>query len=310
MATAQGKKPLFSAPPKAKDYTFAWTGANVRGRTVKGEVRATSENDAKLQLRRQSVIVKTIRRKRGAGRRVTQKDVALLTRQLATMMKAGVPLLQAFDIVARGNANANVSRLLYELKSTIEGGESLEAAFAKHPRHFNKLYCNLVGAGEAAGILEDVLDRLASYQEKSVALKGKIKSALFYPAAIIGAAVLITAVIMIFVIPAFKAVFASFGADLPLPTLIVMAISDFMVSNWYLMFGAGAAVAYGAREGVRRSERIRNLLDRAALGVPVFGQLIEKAILSRWARTLATMFGAGVPSATRSSSRRSSRSRS
>lgn len=295
MATAPNKKPSIVRPKRAKDFSFSWTGRNQRKKEVKGEIRATSENDAKLQLRKQSITVLTMKKKRGGGRKITQKDIAMFTRQLATMMKAGVPLLQSFDIVARGNSNANVSKLLYDVKSTIEGGESLESAFAQHPRYFNQLYCNLVGAGEAAGILEEVLDRLAIYQEKSVALKGKIKSALFYPSAIIGAAVIITAVIMIFVIPAFKTVFANFGAELPAPTLVVMAISDFMVSNWYIIFGGLAAVIYVLIHAYRHSEPMRNTIDRLILKMPVFGALIEKAILARWSRTLSTMFAAGVP---------------
>lgn len=293
MATAVMGKSATKAKPK--DSSFLWTGINVRGRSVKGEVRAVSENDAKLQLRKMGVTTKTLKKKRGGGKSITQKDIALFTRQLATMMRAGVPLLQSFEIVARGNSNANISKLLYDVKQSIEGGESLEAAFSQHPRYFNKLYCNLVGAGEAAGILEEVLDRLAIYQEKSVALRGKIKSALFYPSAIIGAAVVITAVIMIFVIPAFKAVFESFGADLPAPTQIVMNMSDFMVDNWYIVFGILGAVIYSVIELHHRSEPVRNMVDRMILKMPIFGALIEKAILARWARTLSTMFAAGVP---------------
>lgn len=295
MATAAIKKPTMTRPKRPKDYSFTWTGKSPRNKDIKGEIRATSENDAKLQLRKQGITVRTLKKKRGGGKQITQKDIAMFTRQLATMMKAGVPLLQSFDIVAKGNANANVSKLLYDVKTTIEGGESLENAFAQHPKYFNALYCNLVGAGEAAGILEEVLDRLAIYQEKSVALKSKIKSALFYPSAIIGAAVVITAVIMIFVIPAFKTVFASFGAELPAPTLFVMAISDFMVANWYLIFGGMGALFYLFVHAYRRSEAMRNTIDRLILKVPVFGELIEKAILARWSRTLSTMFAAGVP---------------
>lgn len=295
MATAAIKKTGISRPKKAKDFSFLWTGKNGRNKEVKGEIRASSENDAKLQLRKQSISVLTLKKKRGGGSKITPKDIAMFTRQLATMIKAGVPLLQSFDIVAKGNSNSNVSKLLYDIKTTIENGETLESAFAEHPRYFNKLYCNLVGAGEAAGILEEVLDRLAVYQEKSVALKGKIKSALFYPSAIIGAALIITAIIMIFVIPSFKTVFASFGAELPAPTLVVMAISDFTVKNWYLIFGAMAAGFYAFVEAYRRSEVMRNTIDRLILKAPIFGALIEKAILARWSRTLSTMFAAGVP---------------
>lgn len=280
---------------KAKEFSFIWAGKNARGKATKGEVRATSENDAKRQLRRQGIVPGTMRKKRGAGKKVTQKDIALLTRQLATMLSAGLPLLQAFEIVARGNSNANVSKLLYDIRSSIEGGDALHTAFGEHPKYFNALYCNLIAAGETAGILEQVLDRLAIYQEKTVALKGKIKSALFYPSAIIGAAVLITAVIMIFVIPSFKSVFASFGADLPAPTLMVMAMSEFMVANYYLVFGGLAAAFYGFIQAHQRSPALRNWIDAATLKMPIFGALIEKAILARWSRTLSTMSAAGVP---------------
>lgn len=296
--TTMSKKPVGASATgvkKAKEFSFLWTGKNSRQKDVKGEIRATSENDARLQLRRQGILIKDIKKKRGGTKRITHKDLAVFTRQLATMMKAGVPLLQSFEIVAKGNPNPSVSKLLYDIKATIEGGESLEAAFSKHPKHFNPLYCNLVGAGEAAGILEDVLDRLAVYQEKSVALKAKIKSALFYPSAVVGAAVIITAVIMIFVIPAFKDVFASFGAQLPAPTLLVMAISDFTVKYFWAIALAIGAMIYLFFQAHRRSEKLRNWIDRMILKVPVFGDLIEKAVLARWARTLSTMFAAGVP---------------
>lgn len=295
MATTAMKKNVNSASKRPKDFSYLWTGKNNRNKGVKGEIRASSENDAKLQLRKQSISVLTLKKKRGGGSKITSKELSMFTRQLATMIKAGVPLLQSFDIVAKGNTNSNVSKLLYDIKTTVENGETLEAAFAEHPRYFNKLYCNLVGAGEAAGILEEVLDRLAVYQEKSVALQSKIKSALFYPSAIIGAALVITAIIMIFVIPSFKTVFASFGAELPAPTLFVMAISEFTVAYWYLILGAMVASFYIFVETYRRFEAMRNTIDRLILKVPVFGALIEKAILARWSRTLSTMFAAGVP---------------
>ena len=214
MATAAAAKA--SGP---KEITFAWEGKDKAGKVVRGEMRAAGENMVQAALRRQGVTVTKVKKqKAGGGGSVTDKDVALFTRQMATMMKAGVPLLQAFDIVGKGATNPAVARLLGSIKTEVETGSSLAQAFRKYPLYFDALYCNLVGAGEAAGILEQLLDRLAIYKEKTLAIKSKIKSALFYPVSIIVVAIVITAVIMIFVIPAFKSVFSSFGADLPTPT--------------------------------------------------------------------------------------------
>src|SRR5204862_493436 len=223
------------------------------------------------------------------------KDVSLFTRQMATMMKAGVPLLQSFDIVGKGHANPAVARLLMGIKTDVETGSSLASAFRKYPLHFDALYCNLVAAGEAAGILESLLDRLAIYKEKTLAIKSKIKSALFYPVSIIVVAIVITAVIMIFVIPAFKSVFASFGADLPTPTLIVMSISDWTVANWYIIFPAMGGAVYGFLEAWKRSLAVQIFMDRLSLRMPIFGPLLRKAAIAKWTRTLSTMFAAGVP---------------
>src|ERR1035437_9939485 len=236
MATAS--KPV-KRVPEVKEFTFAWAGKNKAGKIVRGELRATTEAVANVTLRRQGILVtKVSKQSFRRGGKVTEKDVALFTRQLATMMKAGVPLLQTFDIVGRGHDNPAVSKLLLDIKSDVETGSSLSQAFRKFPLHFDQLYCNLIAAGEQAGILEALLERLASYKEKMIAIKSKIKSALFYPVSIIIVAFIIKAVLMIFVIPAFKQVFTSFGADLPAPTLIVMAISDFFVSYWWAIFGA------------------------------------------------------------------------
>ncbi|TAN72940.1 MAG: type II secretion system F family protein, partial [Gallionella sp.] len=210
---------------KAKEYSYLWEGKDKSGKLVKGEMRAPGEASISAHLRRQGVNVLKIKRLRGSTKPVTAKDIALFTRQLATMLKSGVPLLQAFDIVGKGHSNPSVSRLLFDIKSDVETGSSLQQAFKKYPLYFDELYCNLIGAGEAAGILDTLLDRLATYQEKIQAIKSKIKSALFYPVSIIVVAFIITAVIMIFVIPAFKELFSSFGADLPAPTLFIMAVS-------------------------------------------------------------------------------------
>jgi len=290
MATAAAAK---SGP---KEFTFLWEGKDKAGKTVRGEMRATGENMVQASLRRQGVTVGKVKKQRlGGGGSVTEKDVALFTRQMATMMKAGVPLLQAFDIVSKGSTNAAVTKLLVDIKTEVETGSSLAQAFRKYPLHFDALYCNLVAAGEAAGILETLLDRLAMYKEKTLAIKAKIKSALFYPVSIIVVAIVITAVIMIFVIPAFKSVFSSFGADLPTPTLIVMGISDWMVGNWYILFPAMGGAVYGFLESWKRSLAVQIFMDRLSLRLPIFGSLLRKAAVARWTRTLSTMFAAGVP---------------
>ena len=281
---------------EVKETTFTWIGKNKAGKVVRGEQRATTEAVVSATLRRQGILVTKISKQRmGSGGKVTEKDVALFTRQLATMMKAGVPLLQTFEIVGRGHENPAVSKLLLEIKSDVETGSSLSQAFRKFPLHFDQLYCNLIGAGEQAGILEALLDRLATYQEKMIAIKSKIKAALFYPVAILIVAFIITCVIMIFVIPAFKQVFTSFGADLPAPTLIVMAISDFFVEYWWLIFGSIGGGLYAFFYTWKRSEAMQFTMDRILLRVPLFGPLVKKSVIARWTRTLSTMFAAGVP---------------
>ena len=288
-----------AAKPKAsavKETPFLWEGKNRDGKTVRGEMRAATESVVQTTLRRQGITntkVKKLRFKSGGS--ITGKDIALFTRQLATMMKSGVPLLQSFDIVGRGHSNPAVGKLLLDIKADVETGSSLSQAFRKYPLQFDALYCNLVSVGEQAGILDSLLDRLATYQEKILAIKSKIKSALFYPIAVIVVAFVITAVIMIFVIPAFKDVFKSFGADLPAPTLMVIAISDFFVSYWWAIFGIIGGGLYAFLESWRRSEKVQIVMDRLLLRAPVFGEIVRKAVIARWTRTLATMFAAGVP---------------
>ncbi len=278
------------------DFVYEWEGKDRGGKPVKGEIRAAGENQVKASLRRQGVLPTKIKKRRmRSGKSIKPKDIAIFTRQLATMMKAGVPLLQAFDIVGRGNPNASVTKLLNDVRSDVETGTSLSAAFRKYPLYFNALYCNLVEAGEAAGILEALLDRLAVYMEKTEAIKSKIKSALMYPASVVVVAFVVVAVIMIFVIPAFKEVFSSFGADLPAPTLFVMAISEFFVKYWWLIFGVIGGGIYFFLQAWKRSEKMQKVMDRILLKVPVFGALIEKSCIARWTRTLSTMFAAGVP---------------
>jgi type IV pilus assembly protein PilC len=279
-----------------KEAIFAWEGKDKAGKIVRGEMRAGGEAVVNATLRRQGILVTKVKKqKRGGGGKVTDKDITLFTRQLATMMKAGVPLLQSFDIVSKGASNPGVAKLLIEIKTEVETGSSLATAFRKYPLYFDALFCNLVAAGEQAGILETLLDRLATYKEKILAIKSKIKSALFYPIAIIAVAFIITAVIMIFVIPAFKQVFSNFGADLPAPTLLVMAISDFFVQFWYLIFGVVGGGIYGFLEAWKRSLPVQIAMDRIMLKLPVFGDLVRKSTIARWTRTCSTMFAAGVP---------------
>jgi len=280
---------------KTKEYSYLWEGKDKAGKLVKGEMRAPGEATVSAHLRRQGISVLKVKRLRGSTKPVTEKDIALFTRQLATMMKSGVPLLQAFDIVGKGHSNPSVARLLFDIKTDIETGSSLQQAFKKYPLYFDELYCNLIGAGEAAGILDSLLDRLATYKEKIQAIKSKIKSALFYPVSIIVVAFVITAVIMIFVIPAFEELFSSFGADLPGPTLVVMAISKVFVTYWWAIFGGIGGGLYTFFYFWKRSKKMQAVMDRLLLKVPIFGELVRKASIARWSRTLATMFAAGVP---------------
>ena len=284
------------AVKKPTEITFLWEGKDKTGKNARGETRAISETIARANLRRSGVNVAKIKKlKTGGGASVTAKDISLFTRQLATMMKSGVPLLQAFDIVGKGHDNPKVAKLLFDIKTDVETGSSLQQAFRKYPLFFDDLYCNLIGAGESAGILDSLLDRLATYQEKIQAIKGKIKSALFYPTSIIVVAFVITAVIMIFVIPAFKELFEGFGANLPAPTLILMGISDYFVAYWWLIIGGTGGSIYTFFYFWKRSKKMQDAMDRIMLKLPVFGPLIRKASIARWSRTLATMFAAGVP---------------
>ncbi|AEK63746.1 type II secretion system F family protein [Collimonas fungivorans] len=281
---------------QVKEWVYLWEGKDKKGKVVRGELRAGSETVVNVTMRRQGILVTKVKKKTfRSGKKISDKDISLFTRQLATMMKAGVPLLQSFDIVAKGHANPSVSKLVNDIRGDVETGTSLSQAFRKFPLYFDPLFCNLVGAGEQAGILEDLLERLAIYKEKTLAIKGKIKSALFYPVSILAVAFVVTAVIMIWVVPAFKQVFSSFGADLPAPTMFVMSISDFMVGNWYIIFPTIFAGLYLFFQSWRRSLKMQRVMDRLLLKAPIFGDVIRKATIARWTRTLATMFAAGVP---------------
>ena len=289
MATATAAKNI-------KEMIFDWEGKDKNGKLVRGEMRAGGEAMLNASLRRQGILVTKVKKRRiSGGRGIKQKDIAVFTRQLATMMRAGVPLIQSFDIVARGSPNPRMTRMLTDIRSDVETGTSLSAAFRKHPLYFDALYCNLVEAGEAGGILEALLDRLAVYQEKTMAIKNKIRSAMIYPVAVLVVAFVVLAVIMIFVIPAFKDVFSSFGADLPAPTLLVIAMSEFFVKFWYLIFLVLFGGTYFFFQSWKRSVKMQKTMDRLLLRVPVFGELVRKSSVARWTRTLSTMFAAGVP---------------
>ena len=280
----------------SKEVSFLWEGKNKAGKVVRGEIKVATATAARAALRRQNILATKLKKKKaGSGGKVTDKDITLFTRQLATMVKSGVPLLQAFDIVGKGTNNPALARLLTAIKNDVETGSSLATAFRKYPLYFDVLFCNLVAAGEQAGILDTLLDRLASYKEKIQAIKAKLKSAMFYPTSILVVAFVITAVIMIFVVPAFKSVFSSFGGDLPGPTLVVVAISDYFVANWYIIFGGLFAAIYGIAQAFKRSRALQIAVDKYALKLPVFGDLIRKTSIARWTRTLSTMFAAGVP---------------
>ena len=285
-----------TAKSDTKDGVFEWEGKDKNGKMVRGDMRANGENQIKASLRRQGITPLKIKKRRmHAGRSIKPKDLAIFTRQLATMMKAGVPLLQAFDIVGRGNNNPSVTKLLNDIRNDVETGTSLSTAFRKYPIYFDNLYCNLIEAGEAAGILDQLLDRLAVYMEKTEAIKSKIKSALMYPITVMIVAFVVVAVIMLFVVPSFKQVFASFGGELPAATLLVIAMSEFFIKYWYLIFGGVGGGIYFFLQSWKRNEKLQGVMDRILRKLPIFGTLIEKSCIARWTRTLSTMFAAGVP---------------
>lgn len=292
-----------AAPSRAKpgrkaptQYIFEWEGKDRKGKTFTGELRAENQAEVTATLRKQGLtVVKLKKRKAARGRKITPKDIAYFTRQLSTMLKAGIPLLQSIDIIARGHVNPNFTQLLSEIRFDIESGSSMAAAFRRHPRYFDTLYCNLIDAGEQGGILDALLERLSLYLEKTIALKSQIKSAMIYPIAVLTVAFAVTVILMLFVIPAFKGVFSSFGANLPAPTMAVIAISDFFVAYWYIVIGVPVgAIAFYVR-ALRKSEKVQRATDRALLKMPIFGSLFRKAVVARWTRTLATMFAAGTP---------------
>ena len=283
-------------PGAPAEQLYVWEGKDKSGKMIRGEMRAAGEKVVQATMRRQGVLVTKVRKQKlSRGRKISDKDIALFTRQLATMMKSGVPLLQAFDIGIKGCGNPSLGRMLNDIRNDVETGASLSQAFRKHPVYFDALYCNLIAAGEQAGILDSLLDRLAVYKEKILAIKSKIKSAMFYPISVVVVAAIVVTVIMLFVVPEFKKVFKSFGADLPAPTQLVIGISDAFVANWYIILGILVATVVGIGYAYRRSSAMQIALDRMLLQVPVIGEIIRKATLARWTRTLSTMFAAGVP---------------
>nr|MBS0021575.1 type II secretion system F family protein [Gammaproteobacteria bacterium] len=284
----------------AKAMMYTWEGADKSGKRVKGEISGTSDALIKATLRRQGISPLKVKKKPkpllGGGRKkITTKDIAIFSRQMATMMSAGVPLVQSFEIVGRGHENPAMQDLILTIKGDVEAGNPLADALGKHPLYFDDLYVNLVRAGEAGGILETLLEKIATYKEKTEAIKSKIKKALFYPTAVLVVAFIITAILMIFVIPQFAELFQGFGADLPALTQLVINLSDIFVARWYLIFGAIGLAVWGFITGKRRSAAFRRLLDRVSLKLPIFGSLLVKASVARFARTLSTLFAAGVP---------------
>lgn len=282
-----------------KQSMFLWEGVDRYGKRIKGEMSGTSDALIKAQLRRQGVNPLKVRRKpkslfSGKSKIIT-KDITIFSRQLATMMSAGVPLVQAFEIVGRGHENKSMQELILAIKGDVEAGGSLHEAFARHPRQFDELYVNLVTAGEHAGILEQILHKLATYMEKTEALKSKIKSALFYPTAVIVVAFVVTCILMIFVIPQFQELFSSFGADLPPLTQMVIAMSNWMVGNWFWLLIVVVGTVVGIFQLHKRSKRFAHAVDRLMLKIPVIGDILDKSAIARFSRTLSTMFSAGTP---------------
>lgn len=287
------------ATTAAKQDTFVWEGKDKRGQKVKGEVGGQNISLVKASLRRQGINPTKVRKKAkplfGGKRRIKAKDIAIFSRQLATMMTSGVPLMQAFEIIGRGHENKGMQDLLMAVKTDIEGGSNLSDALAKHPYYFDDLYVNLVQAGEHAGILDNILDKIATYKEKTESIKAKIKKAMFYPTAVLVVAFLITAILMIFVVPEFAKLFSGFGADLPAMTKFVVNLSEIFQNYWWAIFGGIAGVIIGVAQAKKRSRKFNHFLDRVLLKVPIIGMILNKAAIARYARTLSTMFAAGVP---------------
>lgn len=279
-----------------KEIDFFWKGKNLNGQIISGEIRAANEEEAQKVLKKRQVIQVSLQKLRVVkSKTITKKDITYFTRQLSILLKAGLPLLQAMDVVAQGHENASFSKLVADIKLNVQSGSSFSNALREHPRFFDDLYCNLIEAGEATGILDSLLERLATYKEKQLSLAAKIRNAMIYPAVVVLVVIAVLAIIMIWVIPTFKDIFASVGAELPLPTQIVMSISDFCATYWYLIIGIPLAAGWFYFNRLRKSEGLREWHDKSILRLPLFGEIFQKAAIARWSRTFSTMFGAGVP---------------
>ncbi|MGZ8216010.1 type II secretion system F family protein [Methylomagnum sp.] len=285
---------------KEEQATFVWEGTDRNGAKLRGELTSRSETVARAELRRQGIRVGKIKKKAkplfsGGKKKIITKDIAVFSRQLATMMSAGVPLVQAFEIVGRGHENPSMQELILGIKADVEGGSSLAEALGKHPVYFDELFCNLVHAGEQAGVLETLLHKIADYKEKTESLKAKIKKALTYPTAVLVIAFVVTAILLVFVVPQFENLFKGFGADLPAFTKLVVSMSRFLQDYWYIVLGVLIGVGWTFARLKERSKTFNRLLDRAVLQIPVVGMIMHKAAIARFARTLGTMSTAGVP---------------
>lgn len=286
---------------KAEKATFTWEGKNRDGKVIKGEIHAMSQDMVKAELRKQGIVPKTVKKKSaglfggGKGKPIKTADISVFSRQMATMMKAGVPLVQSFEITADGHSNKSMTELIYAIKADVEAGGTFADAISKHPMYFDDLFCNLVAAGEQSGALETLLEKIATYKEKTEALKAKIKKALFYPVSVLVVAFIVSAILLIFVVPSFSNMFAGFGADLPAFTLMVVGLSDFMVAWWWAIFGGIAIAITAFTQTFKRSRKFRDSLDRLYLKIPVVSALVKNSSIARFSRTLATMFAAGVP---------------
>ncbi|MCG7967800.1 MAG: type II secretion system F family protein [Candidatus Thiodiazotropha taylori] len=291
------------APPRKKtqikSYLYTWEGTDKKGARLSGESRATDINMVKADLRRQGINPLKVRKKATSifnhKKPITSADVTVFSRQLATMMSAGVPMVQAFDIVGRGHENPSMQELILTIKADVEGGTALADALKKHPLHFEDLFVNLVRAGEHAGVLETLLHKIATYKEKTESIKGKIKKAMFYPAAIVAAAIVVTAILLIFVIPQFESLFSNFGAELPAFTQMVVSLSHFVRDWWWVILGSFIIFVYFFIGAWKRSRKLRHTIDRILLKLPVIGMILNKSAIARFSRTLATMSAAGVP---------------
>jgi len=289
-------------PAKIQNATFIWECTNNKGQTVKGEMTAASADVVKAELRKQGLTPKKGKVKKKAGglfaakeKPITTKDIAVFSRQLATMMKAGVPMVQAFDIVGQGHSNPSMGKLLMQIKLDVEAGGTLASALAQHPVYFDDLFVSLVDAGEQSGALETLLDKVATYKEKTEALKAKIKKAMTYPIIVLVVAVVVSAILLIFVVPTFAEMFEGFGAELPAFTLFVVGLSDWLVANVWFVVIAIAAIVFGIKQLNQKSRAFRDGVDKMMLVLPAFGVLTKNSAIARFARTLATMFAAGVP---------------